>query len=82
MITQEELDKSHSYNLARLQNDLFRELHKYMKKNKYKLSDILCDSKFKGINIRKIYDEDSNLNLSQLVKFALAINKLPNINLK
>lgn len=79
-MTREELIRSKSYHLTRIQNELFRHVNEYIEKkgiNRSKFAEELGVTK--GY-VTQILNGEFDFKLSKLIELAIAIGKIPEIN--
>jgi len=79
MITRKELLESKEYWLEKIQNELFREIDKYMSENKISRSQLAMKLGCNRSYVSQVLNGNFDHKLSKLIEFSLAIGKAPNI---
>ena len=72
-----EIIKSPDYWLTKIQNELFRELSGYMKKNSLNQNDIAKKLNVSRGYINQVLNGNFNFTLKKLIELSLAIDKTP-----
>ncbi|GET27096.1 helix-turn-helix transcriptional regulator [Prolixibacter sp. NT017] len=78
----EKLIKSKGYNVAKIQNELFRQLTEYIEKKGITRSQFAKELGVSKGYVSQILNGDFDFKLSKLVELSLAIGKVPEINFK
>ncbi len=76
----EDLIKTQGYNITKIQNELFRQLNEFMKKNNMNRTLL---AKHLGVSkgyVSQILNGNFNFKLSKLVELSLAMGMIPEIN--
>ncbi|RPI15560.1 MAG: XRE family transcriptional regulator [Ignavibacteriae bacterium] len=77
MKSKKEILKSPAYWYEKIQNDLFRELYRYMDENNKTQSDIAREMNVTKGYISQILNGNFNPTLKKLIEFSLFVKKLP-----
>lgn len=75
-----DLIKTPEYWLEEIQNELFRQLHDYMKKTGKSQSDIAKELKVSESYVSQILNGNFNFTLKKLIDISLYIGKVPDFN--
>ncbi len=74
-----EITKSPDYWLTKIQNDLFRELSKYMRMNNLNQNDMAKKLNVSRGYINQVLNGNFNFTLKKLIELSLAMNKIPSV---
>ncbi len=77
-----DLINSKGYNVTKIQNELFRQLHEYLATNKITQTQFAKDLGVSKGYVSQILNGGFDYKLSKLVELSLAIGKIPEINFK
>ncbi|MDY0140617.1 MAG: helix-turn-helix transcriptional regulator [Bacteroidales bacterium] len=78
----EDLIKSKGYNITKIQNELFRQLHEYLKTNNITQTQFAKDLGVTKGYVSQILNGDFDFKLSKLVELSLAMGKIPEVKFK
>lgn len=79
MKSRNEIIESPDYWLTKIQNELYRELNCYMKKNNLNQNDIAKRLNVSRGYINQVLNGNFNFTLKKLIELSLAMNKIPSI---
>ena len=75
-----EIIKSPDYWLTKIQNELYRELSRYMIKNNLNQNDLAKKLKVSRGYINQVLNGNFNFTLKKLIELSLAIDKIPSVS--
>ena len=77
-----ELIKSKGYQVTKIQNELFREVHEYLKANKISQTQFAKELGVTKGYVSQILNGNFDFKLSKLVELSIAIGKIPEVSFK
>ncbi len=80
MKPENEIIKSPDYWLTKIQNELYRELSRYMVKNNLNQNDLAKKLKVSRGYVNQVLNGNFNFTLKKLIELSLAIDKIPSVS--